>query len=728
MCDRSPRKEKNSYLRSCCLLVLVVLTGVSVGVGAQESSASSSKVLEEIVVTAQRREQGMGDLPVAISAFDAETLAQLQLEDLTDLENFVPSLQVNHEGPHASMTLRGVGSQSINYGGDPGVGFHADGIYVARAKPRFATFYDLERIEVLRGPQGTLYGRNTTGGAINLVYNKPSPEFYGRLTLAALSHDGYEVAGVLNGAVTDRVSGRLSFDQEYNEGWAENAFPGGDDLGDKDNWAVRGQLQIDVSDSVELLLQGDYYESDPGNPNRKFLGGPDGRLTAGQSPPFNGDALVSYSTRKGVSSNDASSPSEFWGLSAKLSIEFENFQFRSISAYRSHVYDEFNQDIDGTDVYFSDLDSLNDIEQYSQEFQLVSNREGKFQWLLGAYYFNEDGEFSSRIFFGFPELRAGGTVETTSYAAYARGEYQISDNLNAFAGVRYSYDEKDMTEFLSIFPFLPRIDRADDDDWDDVTWEIGVDYQYSDESKVFAKIAHGFKSGGFNTSSLQATSFDPEEVLSLEVGYRGLLNAGRTRLSAIVHWSDYKDIQLSTIRDFAVEFNNASDSDIGGVELEITTLASDNLQLSAMASYLHTELGEYITVSQARPELGIQDLKGNEMVNAPEWKFALSATYEFSPADVGGFSVSANYYWEDEVFFTPQNHPQASEDSVGRADANLHYRSNDGRWSAELFVKNITDEKVLSGILIASAAVGSPHTGAWDAPRTYGLRVTMEFE
>ena len=368
MCNRSLRKENGSYLLSCCLLILIGLTGVSAGVGAQESSASSSKVLEEIVVTAQRREQGMGELPVAISAFDTETLAELQLQDLTDLENFVPSLQVNHEGPGTSMTLRGVGSQSINYGGDPGVGFHADGIYVARSRPRFAAFYDLERIEVLRGPQGTLYGRNTTGGAVNLVYNKPSQEFYGRLTLGALSHDGYEVAGVLNGAITDRVSGRLSFDQEYREGWAENAFPGGDDLDDKDNWAVRGQLQIDVSDTVELLLQGDYYESDPGNPNRKFLGGPDGRLTAAQLPPFNGDALVSYSTRKGVSSNDANSPSEFWGLSAKLSIEFESFQFRSISAYRSHVYDEFNQDIDGTDVNFSNLDLLNDIDNTVRNF------------------------------------------------------------------------------------------------------------------------------------------------------------------------------------------------------------------------------------------------------------------------------------------------------------------------------------------------------------------------
>lgn len=722
---RRLRKVNHSYLHSCCMLILIGLTGVSAEVGAQESSASSSKALEEIVVTAQRREQGMGDLPVAISAFDTETLAELQLQDITDLENFVPSLKVST----FNMTLRGVGSQSINYGGDPGIGFHADGIYLARSRPRFAAFYDLERIEVLRGPQGTLYGRNTTGGAVNLVYNKPSPEFYGRLTSAALSHDGYEVAGVLNGAITDRVSGRLSFDQEYNEGWSENAFPGGDDLDDKDNWAVRGQLQVDISDTMGLLLQGDYYESDPGgNPNRKFLGGPDGRLTSAQSPPFNGDALVSYSSRKGVSSTDSSRPQEFWGLSAKLSIEFENFQFRSISAYRSHVFDEFNVDNDGTDAAFSDSDFLNDMEQYSQEFQLVSTREGKFQWLLGAYYFNEDGEFSRRIFFGFPEFLAGGTVETTSYAAYVRGTYQISDKLNAFAGVRYSYDEKDMTEFLEIFPFLPRADRADDDDWDDVTWEIGVDYQYSDASSVFAKVAQGFKSGGFNTSSLQTTSFDPEEVLSFEVGYRGLLNAGRTRLSAIVHWNDYKDIQLSTVRDFAVEFNNASSSDIGGVELEITTLASDNLQLSAMASYLHTELGTYNSISQARPELGVQDLAGNQMVQAPEWKFALSAAYDFSPADVGGFSFNANYHWQDEVFFTAHNHPQTSEDSVGRADANLLYRSNDGRWSAELFVKNLTDENVLADIFIATAAVGSPHTGGWDAPRTYGLRVTMEFE
>ncbi|MBY8823573.1 TonB-dependent receptor [Sphingomonas colocasiae] len=681
-----------------------------------------------IVVTAQRREQKLLDVPVAVTALGEQALKDKQVNDVLDLENVVPGLKVSLFSTAPKITIRGVGSEAYNYGGDPGVAFHANGVYIGRPEAQRGAFFDLERVEVLRGPQGTLYGRNTTGGAINLIYRRPTQEFEAVLSGSYGNYDAYEASAVVNGGLSDTISARLGFKREYNKGYTRNAMPGGRRLDDQDNYTLRGQLLFEPTDRFELLLLGEYYHNGRRGPGRKFIGGPDGAPTAAELPPYNGKPLVPYDVRAVVSTLEPKEDMDFWSVTARARYAFEAFDLVSLSSYRDSRYGNRDDEGDGLDVDFSTLNINNDIWQFSQEVQLVS-KPGALNWILGLYYFQEDGGFDRAIPFFKPNITLfnGGNVKTESYAAFGHFDYRLSPLVELFGGVRYSKDRKTMSEFLRFdgIPFAGN--NTGRDSWGAVTWDAGVQFHVTPGSMIFAKASRGFKSGGFNTGALQTSSFDPEKVTSFEGGVKGAYLNGGVQFSLVGFYSNYRDMQLVQVVDFATSFNNAGRSTIKGVEFEGSVRPVRGLTFDLTMAYTDARLKEYMSQDAARPAKGLQNLAGNRLPNVPELKFNLGATYVADLSSAGKLRFNTSYYWEDRIYFDAFNEAQSSQGAVGRVDASITYVSPDQSLEVSLWGKNLTNELVRGYVSVLTAQIGSPHLLFWDPPRTYGVRVTKSF-
>lgn len=478
------------------------------------STVSAGQTIEEIVVTAQKRAQAVQDIPIAITALDSDALERSQIENVNDLMNFVPNLQFGNFSSTATAAIRGIGYTNTTAGGDPGVALHLDGVYIARPIATVFGVWDLERMEVLRGPQGTLYGRNTTGGSINFISAGPTDRFEGRVDVAFGEFNLVQGRGLLNVPLGDRAAFRISATAEQADGYQENAFPGGTEAGDRDAVTVRAQLRFDFDDDVDLNLAinhsqiggvGSTSESRfpyPTNPLlnwvgvpppfvntifsdafisrpdvarilapqgittaddvRNALGVPPGGLLSPSNPNFAG--LTNDTTPNRVSKNSAeSNDQEFSSFSAILNWDTGIGTWRWTTAYVETSFDNFI-DLDASERTLVDLVLEERQEQISTELTLASTAESAFEWIVGVYYFNEDASRFSTIFADdFDRLgilfnraagfRVGGDVEATSYAVFAQGTVGLTENLNLTVGGRMSWDEKDaVINLISPFP------------------------------------------------------------------------------------------------------------------------------------------------------------------------------------------------------------------------------------------------------------------------------------
>ncbi len=697
--------------------------------GSARAADAPDATLEELIVTAQKREQNVLKVPLAITSLSEGFLRERRIQDVVDLQNFVPGLNVGRAGNLAKITVRGVSNEFINIGGDAGVAFHLDGIFIGRAEAQLVGLYDVSRVEVLRGPQGTLYGRNATGGSINVVYNRPTDTPEGYVSGSYGSYNEYDVEAVASGPLGDRVAGRISLRRQYSDGYTDNVLPGKKALDDKDNFAARGQLRFQVSDDVQLLVGADYYRDWSRGGASKFIGGPDGAKTPVELPPFNGRP-VGFSGRDIIANLDQKLYAEYWGLKAELTWAFPAFDLKSISSYRDQRYGVLRAELDGTALDWSDSNVANDIWQASQELQLVSSSEGPLSWILGAYYYTENGDQARFIPIFKPSplaLRAGGRVNTDAYALYGHLDYELASRLTLALGARYSLDERRSSDFLKITGTPVNGTSAGQKDWDALTWDATLSYEPMDDAMAYLRVAKGFKSGGFNTGSTQTQPFNPEHILSWEAGYKAAFFERRLRLSAVAFLNDYDDLQVTQVQGFSVLLTNAARAKIKGAELEVSGNVTDALRVNLAVGYLDAEFRDYVNVDQARPQKGVQNLAGNRLPNSPEWKVTLGADYTHRLASGGEVRLSGNYYHQERVYFDAFNERQQSQGAVARVDAELSYESPDKAWRIALFGRNLTDELVRTAGRVGSNVVGSPNFVLFDPPRTYGVSVRRDF-
>ena len=714
-------------------------------------------VLEEVVVTAEKRTTNLQDTAMSISAISGDELALRQIDDIGSLALSVPNVNFGETTGNARIAIRGIGFDNISLGNEGRVAFHVDDVYLSRPAAALSSFFDLERVEVLRGPQGFLYGRNATAGAINLITRAPGDALNGYTTLTVANYDRVTLEGAVGGPLSDRVGARIAFRSTERDGWGDN-LTNGREVDDESTRAVRGMLSFAPADGLEIILRGDYFEQDDNAYSFRYLGlgslpdasvGWPGLVPTG----LRAGGTVPDDPRDSTADSGPENEREFYGASLDLSWDVGDYNVRSISGFRSNGFETIT-DLDNTSVPLTIYYQFSDSDHFSQEFRLSS--EGDFgDWMVGAYYFDEKLTAATKIPldpFLIPPLglaapiglRRGfvgvGAIDTEAWALFGHFRWQATDRLAMRLGARYSDEKKSIDEINQIdlftpyppfgpeFPPTPPGGRVQSSEtWDDFTPSVTLEYQAGDDVLAYFDYSHGFKSGGYNLGNLQP-AFDPEEITQYEIGLRSEWRDRSVRANVSAFFYDYKDLQVSKVDGTVVTIENAAKADLYGLEFELIALLGENLLVETAVGFLDTEYQEYRTADPSRPAFlfGEFDLSGNELTQAPGYTVNIGAEYRAHLAE-GTLVFRGDARFVDDVWLTAFNADHIKQDAYEWLKASITYESANANWALAAFVDNITDARIISAALITSALVGAPIAGAFESPRTYGASMTFRF-
>lgn len=726
------------------------------------TGASYATPLDEIIVTAQKRETNLQSTPIAITAFGANQLEDRGINGAEDLQYYVPGLTFGKTVTRTSqVTLRGIGAENINPGGDPGVAVHVDGAYQQYSGYIAQDFFDVERVEVLRGPQGTLYGRNATGGSINIITKKPTEELEGSIGMAIGNYNQNKFQGVISGTlVENKILGRLSIESNSHDGFTKNIAKN-IDIDDKDFTALRGQLEFQLSDSLtaNLTVYG-YQDDSTGVPLVNVGPNPSGPLLAGlnldaanndlpdlifanffvsnnalPNPTILDRRLVSHNT-------DTIGSEESDGATLILNKDFDGFSIKSTTSYNDVEYLNAG-DTDSTAEVSTSQTTAGNYETISQELQVSSTSDGSLKWTAGIYYYKEESAFDANItladttplaapFIGVPVTwDALGQVDAKSFAVYGEGNYRFSDALSVTFGLRYTDDKKDMSE--SVFAMglgvldpvtLGPVLSSDSAEFSETTSKLGLEYT-TNNTLFYGTVSTGFKAGGFNISGLQP-SYDPETVTAIEAGFKSSLASDSVRLNGAVFYYDYEDLQAFQIEGQSSVITNATSAEVSGIELELVSVISESLTIDTAINYLDATYKEFITEDALFPGIS-RDLAGNTLPRAPKLSLNIGLQYSKDMGESGSLRGRLNYSWTDDQYFRQFNLDRDREESYSRTDLTLSWASADDIWDVDAFVKNIEDDDTISNIIVAAGVLGSQPLASFNPPRTIGLGVQYNF-
>ena len=709
--------------------------------------------IDEVIVTAQRRVTDLQSTAAAISAFSSEELQKRSIDDIEDLGVLSPSMHVSLYQGEAQIYIRGIGYSGIIGGSDSSTALHQDGVYLSRSSAGVPAFFDVDRIEVVRGPQGTLYGRNATGGSVNVITKGGTEEFDAEANLLVGDFGRFRTLGAVSGPIGDKVRFRLAGQFERQDGFTTLSRPVSDplsgasvttDVENTDEYMLRGTLEIEPSDTVSITLKGDYYEADDRNSVWLYF-----NEGAASNPFFRqylidrgGNVPTEPLSRRQESDLPHFNRPEIWGLSAKVDWQMSDYSLSSLTAYKKTNPLNRN-DLDSTGAFGVDQLREEDHDQFSQEFQLSSPDGNRFSWLVGLYYFREENDIRNEYFlpfvdeqFGLPSdddcclLLLNGASETEAFAVFGEGVYAVNDRLDLVVGMRYSDESRDGNNDVRLLnfptPALDNVSELDEASFDDFTPKLGVNFTMTDDVFAYGSISQGFKSGGFNIGSYQNTPFEPEEITAYELGVKADLFGGRVRSNTALFFYDYQDYQYQDTENNNTIIRNAAEAEITGLEIEGTAVITDALSLDFAATWLDAEFADFTAIDPKAPQLGVQVLDGRSLPRAPEIKYSLGLAYSANIGD-GQLTLRADYAWQDDIYFTVFNVSQAFQESYGWLKGRISYRSADERWSLAAFIDNATDERVISNAIFNGDIIDSTVTGNMAPPRTYGVELAFNF-
>jgi len=723
-----------------------LLIGSNNGPAAAEEIARSG-VLEEIVVTAQKRSETLQEMPIAISVVSREAIEKANLSGVRDLKMMVPSLNYSEtQGIEVYVSIRGIGSELRNIGAEPGVAMAQDGVPLSNQVLYNTDFFDLERVEVLRGPQGTINGRNSTGGAINIHSRMPTDAFEGRVRVTAGNYDRRGAEFILSGPVLDnKLLARLAIKSEQADGWLENTFLK-EDMNGTDKLTARLALVSNLTESLEAQFVYERIDDDADIASTVDLGRlrPD---VPGFAESFGVPAVnmknyeyqADYPVTRSMEKNLASLRLA-WDITPSTTIT-------SITGYTDHDQNR-SDDFDGTIIAGSHFDSTQvELEQWSQELTLTTDLSDRLDLIVGALYLQADA--AEPLSFGLPLLGipVGAFVlktfqELESYAVYSQLNYDISEAMTLTLGGRYTKDKKDFSEDFTIF--APLGSTQADQSWSSFTPRLAIDYSPSDALTAYASISRGFKAGGFNSfSSLgsAANEFDPEDVWSYEAGLKYRSTDGTLRAALSAFYMDYADMQAALfLTDEATGISvqsvrNAASSTVQGIEMELEALINEHFRVRLGGTYLDASYDELMSSDPVFPELGtpdaagtlVRDLSGNKIARAPEWQFNVAAEYFVPLSSNWNLTLAANYVWQDQIYFSFFNHPSDIQDSYGIGNISATLESSDGRWEVQAFSTNVFDEHYVLGAYRQNLAGIEQRYGDVGRPRMAGLHLGYRF-
>jgi len=726
-------------------LLSVLGIGITPLAFAQQAEDEDTLALDDVKVTARKTVESAQDVPIAVTSFSREDLQDAQADNLDSLNGAVPNMnlvQGRGSASSANIYIRGIGQPDALQTFDPGVGVYVDGVYLSRIQGALMSLHDVERIEVLRGPQGTLYGKNTIGGAVNVVTRQPDGESAGEVQLLAGDYGKLATNVYYKGAVSDRTSASISALYRLDNGFVTDRVSG-QHYNDRDNTSVRFLLHSEVNERLSWDFSLDYTDQE----NALTLGRQEAPLIALDfadltSPVLLGLPPVGEYDFRGRTSFNNDENQELRHLGASFTLDYainDQWQFKSITAHRDLVSDSFI-DIDASEFELGDVFVGVDQQQFSQEFQfLFDNGEG-FNAVIGAYYLQEDVP-SHQEAYADDFLRFDGIpldflrtidddLETTSYALFAQGNWQLNDLWGLTAGIRYSKDDKDYfrttTTFSQLGPFLEGTFAFEDSDsWDSVTPMVSVDYQLSEDSMMYASVAKGFKSGGFNgraNGAADVSSFKPETVWTYEIGGKSQFLDNRMRLNYAVFTSDYEDFQARVAEDISsFPVINAAELDISGAELELTWLLSASTSVYSSLGYLNSEYKTFFDFRQ--PD---QDRSDDIPPFSPEWTFRIGMNHVVY-LDNGAmlrFGLNGNY--TDDMYLSVDNQETLTQDDYWVFNAYAVYDFANPAWSLSIGGKNLTDE-VYKVDAQEFSSVGNIQTAYYGDPRTWYAALNYRF-
>lgn len=714
----------------------------------------------EIVVTARRVEESLQRVPSSISAFNERALDRIQASDTTALQGAVPNLNIVQGRGSSNATniyIRGVGQPDALQTFDPAVGVYVDDVYLSRIRGNQLDLLDVERIEVLRGPQGTLYGKNTIGGAIKFVSRRPGQTFRANGSIAYGSYDQFELRGAASGPISETVAAGLAVMRATRDGYVEDREDSRE-YNDRDTIAARGALAFNPAGNIRIDLTADYSRDDAalnvGRPVNNLTTFSGGTLVV-TDPVGSGDYDWEGRTTPGLPN---STKLRHYGFAGTAAVDLTDaLTLKSITAYRNLETDDYI-DIDATQYEVGDVFVGVDQKQFSQEFQLAYNSD-RFDAVAGLYYLKEDvgshqeayaDDLLGPLFLNSGFLRTiDDDLTTKSYAAYANGSFEVVPDVRVSAGIRYTRETKDYDRTTStFFSLLPAFNATfafapPKGKWTDTSPMASIDWQVTPDTMLYARVAKGFKSGGFNgraNSATEATRYDPETVWSYEAGFKTSI-ARQLRLNGAIFHADYKDFQArvsgldedpNTGLPLAVlSVINAGKLQIRGAELEANWTPVDGLLLDSQVGYLDAEYKDF---DDAR----FTNFGGSRAFQtpafAPKWTLRFGAQYAFDLGDAGGITVGGQSRYKSRTALAVDNTLNNSDVEIEGLfqkgywvhDARVVYETENRRWAVGLYGNNLF-EKAYKTDGQEFSSVGNIRTVYYGAPRTVTLRLTARY-
>jgi len=679
--------------------------------------AAPANEIEEVVVTAARRETSIRTIPTAISSYSGEKLVESHVQNLGDLVSASPNIQLGTRASNADVTVRGIGNTLLTAGADPGVAFHLDGVYLAQPVLATTNFLDINRVEILRGPQGTLFGRNATGGAINVIPNLPTSEpSYGVDASLGFAPTEDQISGFVNGPLTSdgKLLGRLAVEQTFNDGFTKNLEPGEPSRLDTTNaYGARGQLLwLPTNDFSARLALNVQHEQDSG-PAIFFFGVPDPSIPI--PAVIRGQPSGSVSDRT-TYANEAAKHVDAEGATLFTNWDVGGGTLKgTFDVNGTRIFTD--TDGDATPVDFAASEYRQKAVQYFTELVYASDAALPFTYVVGANYFHED-EFqniTTPISTLARPVIFNGHLLTDSAAAFAHAQYAFSNGIKIFAGFRETYDKKWIDESNNLIGQLTH--QAS---WLRPTYEVGGSYDFSKSVTGYLKYAVGYKSGGFSSGALKP-AFNPETDQEYEAGLKGRYLDGALQANLAAFHTNYENLQVSQIIGVLSEVTNAARATIDGIEVETVERISPALRFEVSGGWLDAHFNSFLTQDSARPSLGVLNLAGNQLPFAPRFTARAAAYYQIPIQAPGTLTLGGEYDWKDVTYFSAFNLPVVSQPSVGKVNATLTYESQDRRWAAGLYGRNLTDAVTIAAANAGSAILGSIVTGQLDPGREVGL-------
>ncbi|WP_227698465.1 TonB-dependent receptor [Sphingomonas hengshuiensis] len=692
---------------------------------AQAQTASSDDTpragIDDIVVTATRTgETRLQDTPLAVTAFDAAALERTGLKDIRDLTTMTPNLQVTQNGAFAQVYIRGVGSNNVFGGSDPSSTIHLDGIYLARPASYFGNFLDVERIEVLRGPQGTLYGRNSVGGTISIVSRKPTNEYEAR---AQLTYGNYEMLrgeGYVSGPIVrDVLAASVSIIGTRRDGYIQNIAAGQPDADNERTFGIRGQLRFTPSAPLEVIVRGDYLNS-----NDRLAGYV--KLLQRTTDPVANSVLGDY--RKIAANISPLSRRRQQGVAGEINYDLGGVALKSLTGYRENQLIGVT-DTDATTLNTRRTDQFEAQRQFSEELTL-SGELGPLGYIVGAYYFSEWIKVRSAVTtFAANRVAYQPLVETEALAGFGQLSYALGDKVTLTAGIRYTDERKDFDQFANQtnattgaqVATYPRsyARRGNYQAW---TPKFGIEFRPAGGVLVYASATKGFKSGGFNMASVNpAQGFAPETLWSYEAGAKLDLLDRTLRVNLAAFHYDYQNLQVQAfITPGVTDITNASDARVDGVEVETVFQPARWAQLGANLAYLDARYKNYPGALGAGNVTF--DASGNRLNLSPRWSYTV---YAQGDVPLAGGSVIARTEWSyrSRQYFTAANTGLDQQAPYGLLGATLGYTLPGGRYDVMVFGRNLTNRQYVT----STASFASGIVGRVGEPRVYGVRLVGKF-